>query len=188
MSEPLQPVPAPLPTARLDPPPDVQAAVASALHACHAWQPTAAPVPEPGKPPTLALTGTPAVEAGVCNTIDNWPKNADANAAFMLHAGVVFGLLAALGLVTARGAWRVFWQTRLGWWLQHRFGVPLQHILVVVPSLVGGISVGLLLAEVMSGTEPGSTAVWWTILFFGGSVGSALAVRQWRWWRHTGLM
>ncbi len=121
------PPPAPGPAtmpfmARLDPPPDVQAAVSAALHACHAWQPVAVVRSAPGSVPAEVSASAASVEAGVCDMIDNWPQAADATSIFMLSAGVALGLAAAVVLLVLRRGLRAAWRSRLGWWLRDRLG------------------------------------------------------------------
>jgi len=128
MSEPVPPAPSmpepPPVVARLDPPTDVQEAVAAALRACHAWQPVAAPRPVPAQGP-MPLPFTPqTAEAGVCDLIDNWPHGAGQAAHAALGAGVALGLAGVAVLLAVRGMVRWLGRTQPGWWLRDRLRGP----------------------------------------------------------------
>ena len=91
------PLTPPLPMARINPPAEVQAAVAAALRTCHAWQPVVVPPSRVDPRQPAALSHLPmTIEAAICDTIDDWPHNADANDYAWLGLGIVFGLLAAV--------------------------------------------------------------------------------------------
>lgn len=159
--------------ARLDPPPDVQAAVAAALRACHAWQLTTAPPPVPaGTPPSFSLVaGT--VEAGVCDLIDNWPHAAEGTAMFMLGAGVALGLAAAVLLLALRRGLRAFWRTRLGWWLQDTFGEPWRNVQAAALGALGGAAGACMLAGALGRIGLGVPAIPGPLLLIGGAAGAA---------------
>ena len=141
----------PLPMARIDPPVEVQAAVGAALRACYAWKPVVVTPSRVDPRQPAALPHLPmSVEAAICDTIDDWPHNADANDYAWLGLGVVLGLFVVLVLLVLRRLVRAFGRTAAGFWLRDRLREPLRVIATVslgVPlgALVGGAASDLLL-------------------------------------------
>lgn len=189
MSEPTPPTPAmPAPQpfmARLDPPPDVQAAVAAALHACHAWQPVPAPPPVPAGTPASFPSVVSTVEAGVCDLIDDWPHAAEGTAMSVLGTGVALGLAAAVVLLVLRRGVRAFWRSRLGWWLRDTLGEPWRDVQAAGLGTLGGAIAALVLADGLRrlGLD-GLAALGW-LLPIGGVAGAVcgVLVRRSQVWR-----
>ena len=177
------PGPATMPfTARMDPPPDVQAAVSAALHACHAWQPVAVARPAPGSVPGEVSAPAASVEAGVCDIIDNWPRAADATSMLMLSAGVALGLAAAVMLMMMRRGLHAAWRSRLGWWLRARLGVPWRAVQGGGAGGFLGLLFGLVLAGGLRSAGLGGPAVAWALGLCGIAAGAAAGVWLRRAW------
>lgn len=171
---PAVPAPPPQMMARLDPPPDVQAAVAAALHACHAWQPTPVPPPVPGGtlPAFPLVAGT--TEAGVCDVIDDWPHAAEGTAMFVLSAGVALGLAAAVLLLALRRGLRAFWRTQLGGRLRDTLGEPWRDVQAAALGALGGVVAVLMLADVLRQLGVGVPSIpGRPLLSAGGAAGAA---------------
>ncbi len=181
------PPPAPGPAtmpfmARLDPPPDVQAAVSAALHACHAWQPVAVVRPAPRSVPAEASAPAASVEAGVCDMIDDWPQAADATSILMLSAGVALGLAAAVVLLMVRAGLHAAWRSRLGWWLRDMLGVPWRAARGGGTGGFAGLLFGLILAEGLRSAGLGGPAAVWTLGLCGVAAGTMAGVWLRRVW------
>ncbi len=181
------PLPAPGPVsvpfmARLDPPPDVQAAVSAALHACHAWQPVAVARPAPGSVPAEVSASAASVEAGVCDMIDNWPQAADATSIFVLSAGVALGLVVAVMLLMVRRVLHVAWRLRLGWWLRDRLFVPWRAVQGGGTGGFAGLLFGLILAEGLRSAGMGGPTVAWALGLCGAAAGTVAGVWLRRAW------
>ena len=185
MSDLPPPAPGPIPVpfvARLDPPPDVQAAVSAALHACHAWQPVAVARPAPGSVPAEVSASAASVEAGVCDMIDNWPQAADATSILTLSAGVALGLVAAVVLLMVRAGLHAAWRSRLGWWLRDRLGVPWRAAQYGGTGGLVGLLFGLILAEGLRSAGLGGPAVSLTLGLCGVAAGAVTGVWLRRVW------
>ena len=152
MSEPIPPaptMPASLPVmARLDPPADVQEAVAGALRACRAWQPVAVP-PKPGEGPPSPTLAASTVEAGICDLIGDWPHHAKQAAYLAVGAGVVLGFGAAGALLMLRRMLRGLGRTRLGWWLWDRLREPWRNARVGSLGALAGLLAGAVLNSLL---------------------------------------
>lgn len=155
MSDPVPPttaifVPPPV-MARLNPPLEVQDAIAAALRACHAWQPVAIPRPTPaGEAAPHPFTSTPqTVEAGVCDLIDNWPQQAEQGTMLVLGLGVLLGLVAAAVLVVLRRGFQAFWRTRAGWWVRDTLGEPWRDLCAAALGALLGCAAGLVTAALL---------------------------------------
>lgn len=149
MSEPVLPAP-PVPElppvmARLNPPADVQEAIAAALRACHAWQPVAAPRPVPAQGSPSLLFTAQTVEAGVCDLIDDWPHGAEQAAFAAVGLGVAIGLLGVAVLLGVRGLVRWFGRTTIGWWLRDRLREPWRDARIGCFGGLLGVAAGALL-------------------------------------------
>jgi hypothetical protein len=177
------PGPAPVPfLSRLDPPPDVQAAVSATLHACHAWQPVAVARPAPGSVPGEVSAPAASVEAGVCDMIDNWPQAADATSIFVLSAGVALGLVVAVMLLMVRRVLHVAWQSRLGLWLRDRLGVPWRAVQGGGTGGFAGLLFGLILAKGLRSAGMGGPTVAWALGLCGAAAGTVAGVWLRRAW------
>jgi len=181
------PPPAPGPAtipflSRLDPPPDVQAAVSAALHACHTWQPVAVARPAPGSVPGEVSAPAASVEAGVCDMIDNWPQAADATSMLVLSAGVALGLVAAVVLLMVRAGLHAAWRSRLGWWLRDRLGVPWRAVQGGGTGGFLGLLFGLVLAESLRSAGLGGPAVAWALGLCGIAAGAVSGIWVRRAW------
>lgn len=173
------PVPPPLslPMARVDPPADVQAAVAAALRACHAWQPSTVPSPRSGEGGGVWPWTSGTTEAGVCDMIDNWPHAAKDGSMLMLGIGLLFGLATAALLTAVFRVLRTFLLTRLGSWLwlgwvgRSRLGNLWQVVSVLALSAAGGVFVGSLVAFVLACAQLDSTVLRNCLIFICGVIG-----------------
>ncbi len=175
------PVPVPF-MARLDPPPDVQAAVSAALHACHVWQPVAVARPAPGSVPAEVSALAASVEVGVCDMIDNWPQAAYPTSILMLSASVALGLAAAVVVVVVRAGLDAAWRSRLGWWLRDRLGVPWRAVRGGGTGGSAGLLFGLILAECLRSAGLGGPAVAWALGLCGVAAGAVAGVWLRRVW------
>jgi len=168
--------------ARLDPPPDVQAAVSAELHACHAWQPVAVARPAPGSVPAEVSALAANVEAGVCEMIDNWPQAAYPTSILMLSASAALGLAAAVVVVVVRAGLHAAWRSRLGWWLRDRLGVPWRAARGGGTGSFAGLLFGLILAEGLRSAGLGGPAAVWTFGLCGVAAGTVAGVWLRRAW------
>ena len=91
----LPPVPFPR-LQRIDPSPEVQQQVASAIAACTKWQPQLVQVGKDGAPPA-----EPSTEAHVCEVLDRWPLLYNGEGLRILSSGVGIAIAAALVCMVA---------------------------------------------------------------------------------------
>ncbi len=185
MSEPVPPAPSmpepPPVMARLDPPADVQEAVAAALRACHSWQSVVVPRPTPaeGRAPPSFMPQT--VEAGVCDLIDNWPHGAEQAAHAALGAGVALGLAGVAVFLAVRGMARWFGRTRHGWWLRDHLREPWRDAQIGCVGGVLGFVAGALLHALLGKLGANAPAVAYACWLGGallGACGLVLARRR----------
>ncbi len=168
--------------ARIDPPAEVQAAISTALRACHAWRPVAVNPPRTDAPHASALRLPPmTVEAAICNTIDDWPHNADVNDYAWLSEGVVLGLLAAFVLLVVRRLVRAFGRTTAGFWLRDKLGGPWRVVVTAAPGALLGALLGGLVSTLLWNVGLRSAVATQVLCVLGG-VGGAYGIVWLRRW------
>ncbi len=178
MSDPVPPAPSmpepPPVMARLNPPTDVQEAIAVALRACHAWQPAVAPRPALAEGPApILFTSTPqTVEAGVCDLIDAWPQHAEQGAMLVLSFGILLGLAAAALLLMLRRGYRAFWRTRAGWWMRDTLGEPWRDLQAAALGALLGCAAGLTVAALLLKAGLDAPVLIQALCFIGGAAGA----------------
>ena len=170
--------------ARIDPPAEVQAAIGAALRTCHAWRPVAVPRPhaDPGHPamlPHLPMT----VEAAICDIIDDWPHNANADAYAWLSEGVVLGLLAAFVLLVVRRLVRAFGRTTAGFWLRDKLGGPWRVVVTAAPGALLGALLGGVVSTLLWNVGLRSAVATQVLCVLGGVGGAYVIVWLRRWER-----
>lgn len=95
---PVPPVPFPR-LQQIDPSPDLQQQVTSAIEACTKWQPQIVQVGKDGAPPA-----EPSTEAQVCEVLDRWPLSYNGQELQAVSLGVGFAIAVA---VVGTIAWTV---------------------------------------------------------------------------------
>lgn len=98
---PALPPPYPYPVMRrIDPSPEVQQQVASAIEACTKWQPRMVQVAQAD-----AMPAQDATTAQVCETLDRWPLRYNGETLELISVGVGLAIATAVACMTA---WAVF--------------------------------------------------------------------------------